>query len=1008
MEIKIIFLIIFLLPLFISPAFSMLGAEKIETNNSYIEILPPLENYSQFLFKPEKWNSVYSSPKVLSQTLSKSLSVEYEEISSLPLDEIVKEYNASVYVNDPDYATSLIEVPNENYESLTKTLRGLGFYVRDVVMDKPALNDSVSSMGLPYNYLGSDLTGEGVRIAMIDTGIDNHKDFAGRIKFWNDTTTDRHTSYTDKSAHGTHCAGIAAGNGSESGGKYKGVAPKADLYIWKVYKDDGTTNSLWIADAIEQAIAQHVNVISYSSGRPSDANICRGLNLFGDDLRRYNAIISALGHGVVFVAAQGNDGPAVATLYPACIDGVIAVGSTVKKDFPNNVYNSLMFLNDKIPYRNKLNINVNSEVVSQFTNNAGAIITDLDSIDDFPLTEETGVHLTLQPSSWPANINFNLESEHKDRPCYSATDVWWDPNGRGNGDGFWNLASQNFAAGPYVGFEILLRSHQNEGGWGCCPGDPEPWYNSRTNTFSCSGTPKVCNDFDPLNRNGCENQLGCSWCGCGLFYDGIGPTTCYPDKPQSECSGCWGHEIQHCYAWVGCNGAPKDCNIEDRIGWPYRCGTPDTTGCTGTWTQDSETYRNIFIKNTPGTKDFVSFSSSRGPAPQGTIKPDVTAPGEFICAARSSQGREATWFDICGNDKYHAQSGTSMATPHVSGTVALMFQAYPTASVCDIRKALIEGAEPAGYGTSIEGHGRVNGANAINNILAIRASGKETCESYDGGYPDTAAVPNYAVACRAPFLQAYNSANQMRDYHCGGLCQCDVTYDSYINDVNVNGVTSGDVSIWDTSFIVVNVSILNTGWHAQNNWYVGVEFWNVSDYNNPLGTRDNKGRINAFYDGGSGSDGCVHAPPSQCPTGVSCTVASEDFPNGILDMGETIVVSCQAPASFYRSTTGNQRIMFWIHERDLGQDAGNNGNTGNDWWTDALSRVDPASVRVIVTKPCNCLGDINCDGIVNILDAITLSNNFNKKTSTGDINGDGIVNILDAIILSNNFNKRCT
>jgi hypothetical protein len=38
--------------------------------------------------------------------------------------------------------------------------------------------------------------------------------------------------------------------------------------------------------------------------------------------------------------------------------------------------------------------------------------------------------------------------------------------------------------------------------------------------------------------------------------------------------------------------------------------------------------------------------------------------------------------------------------------------------------------------------------------------------------------------------------------------------------------------------------------------------------------------------------------------------------------------------------------MFWVHERDLGQDAGNNGNAGNDWWWDALSWANHADLRV--------------------------------------------------------------
>jgi hypothetical protein len=106
------------------------------------------------------------------------------------------------------------------------------------------------------------------------------------------------------------------------------------------------------------------------------------------------------------------------------------------------------------------------------------------------------------------------------------------------------------------------------------------------------------------------------------------------------------------------------------------------------------------------------------------IKPEVTAPGDSICAAKSSEidtGKHGiNGDDICDNSKYHAYSGTSMATPHVSGLAALMKQANPSATSGDIRNAMISTAEPSGQGVNIEGNGRVNGNKAINAICKIK------------------------------------------------------------------------------------------------------------------------------------------------------------------------------------------------------------------------------------------------------------------------------------------------
>jgi subtilisin family serine protease len=106
----------------------------------------------------------------------------------------------------------------------------------------------------------------------------------------------------------------------------------------------------------------------------------------------------------------------------------------------------------------------------------------------------------------------------------------------------------------------------------------------------------------------------------------------------------------------------------------------------------------------------ISFFSSAGPTRDGRQKPEVSAPGHEIIAARSrTQGTTR-------------MSGTSMAAPHVTGLAALLLQAAgPTLSVADLRALLINHARPAtttGWDARL-GNGRVDGLAALQGQLGL-------------------------------------------------------------------------------------------------------------------------------------------------------------------------------------------------------------------------------------------------------------------------------------------------
>jgi subtilase family serine protease len=77
--------------------------------------------------------------------------------------------------------------------------------------------------------------------------------------------------------------------------------------------------------------------------------------------------------------------------------------------------------------------------------------------------------------------------------------------------------------------------------------------------------------------------------------------------------------------------------------------------------------------------DAVSYFSSQGPSPcDGSVKPDIAAPGEAVLSA-------VPW-------GYEAVSGTSMATPHISGAVAVLRSINPALTIDELESALVSGA----------------------------------------------------------------------------------------------------------------------------------------------------------------------------------------------------------------------------------------------------------------------------------------------------------------------------
>ena len=110
------------------------------------------------------------------------------------------------------------------------------------------------------------------------------------------------------------------------------------------------------------------------------------------------------------------------------------------------------------------------------------------------------------------------------------------------------------------------------------------------------------------------------------------------------------------------------------------------------------------------SQEHLAEFSSEGPGPGGAIKPDITAPGVGIVAARSA----ASHPEFPVGDKYTRMSGTSMATPHVTGTAALLVQQHADWKAPELKGALMTAAKPAADLTAYkQGAGRVDVGGAV-------------------------------------------------------------------------------------------------------------------------------------------------------------------------------------------------------------------------------------------------------------------------------------------------------
>ena len=208
---------------------------------------------------------------------------------------------------------------------------------------------------------------------------------------------------------------------------------------------------------------------------------------------------------------------------------------------------------------------------------------------------------------------------------------------------------------------------------------------------------------------------------------GVAPGARLLDGKVCVVGGCAESWILAGMQWAADQGAAV---VNLSLGGPDLPGLDPIEEAVGTLTAEHGTLFVVAAGNVPGVgtiaspasadaalavgavskSDALASFSSRGPRQDGAIKPDITAPGVDIVAARSADsglpgGTETTL------------SGTSMAAPHVAGAAAILAQQHPDWDPAQLKGGLMSAARPLLGDAFVEGAGRLDVGRAVAQTL---------------------------------------------------------------------------------------------------------------------------------------------------------------------------------------------------------------------------------------------------------------------------------------------------
>ncbi len=187
---------------------------------------------------------------------------------------------------------------------------------------QPTLSESVPQIGAPEAW-AAGFDGKGVKVAVLDTGVDlTHPDLVGQIDGTKSFVPGE--DMTDINGHGTHVVSTIVSTGAGSEGKYKGVAPGADLIMGKVLGGpEGSGQDSWVMAGMQWAAESGAKVVSMSLGDAMPSDGSDPMSLAVDSLSAQ--------YGSLFVIAAGNAGPETIST-PGAAASALTVGAVDKQD----------------------------------------------------------------------------------------------------------------------------------------------------------------------------------------------------------------------------------------------------------------------------------------------------------------------------------------------------------------------------------------------------------------------------------------------------------------------------------------------------------------------------------------------------------------------------------------------------------------------------------------------------------------------------------------------------
>ena len=262
---------------------------------------------------------VVSTP-VMQKGQSVALSAQTAEARRVQIQHSVLNLSPSASI-DRTFTTVLngfsVSIERKDLDKI-RSLSGVQKVFEDLkVKSLPAAIQPVPSLVPSTSAL--PVTGKGIRIGVIDTGIDYlHPSLGGgfgenyKVARGHDFVNGDNDPMDDN-GHGTHVAGIIAGNSDT----LHGVAPDAELYAYKVLDSQGSGNASDVIAGIDQAIRDSVDIINLSLGTPDG---------YPDDALS-TAVDNAVEAGIVVVVAAGNSGAFESINSPGLAKYALTVGA---------------------------------------------------------------------------------------------------------------------------------------------------------------------------------------------------------------------------------------------------------------------------------------------------------------------------------------------------------------------------------------------------------------------------------------------------------------------------------------------------------------------------------------------------------------------------------------------------------------------------------------------------------------------------------------------------------